>query len=132
MKEPEGPSRRGPVEPDAAGLLRRVRLLELAARRNASGLTGGDWVTSIPGQGLLFHETRKYVAGESAKGHRGWRNLDTYLVPAWNRWHPGVAFGLTDARFHLRQSFMPTTAEVLGLFPQLGLVGIDVTYAGAV
>lgn len=67
MKEPEGPSRRGPVEPDAAELLRRVRLLELAARRNAGGLVGGDWATAIPGQGLLFHETRKYVAGESAR-----------------------------------------------------------------
>lgn len=52
---------------DPSELLRRVRRLELVARRNAGGVVGGDWVTSIPGRGLLFHETRKYVAGESAR-----------------------------------------------------------------
>lgn len=67
MSGPTGASRGIPVEVDPAELLRRVRLLELAARRNAGGRLGGDWVTSIPGQGLLFHETRKYVAGEPAR-----------------------------------------------------------------
>ena len=48
-------------------LLARIRLLELVARRNAAGLLAGDYVTSIPGRGLLFHETRKYVPGEPAR-----------------------------------------------------------------
>lgn len=54
-------------DPRISELLRRVRLLELIARRNAAGLLAGDYVTSIPGRGLLFHETRKYVAGEPAR-----------------------------------------------------------------
>ena len=68
MKRPAG-ARRGDGDGarHPAELLRRVRLLELAARRNAGGLVGGDWVTSIPGRGLLFHETRKYVPGEPAR-----------------------------------------------------------------
>lgn len=53
------------VEP--VELLRRVRTLDLVARRNAAALVSGAYVTSIPGQGMLFHETRKYVAGESAR-----------------------------------------------------------------
>lgn len=48
-------------------LLARVRLLEMVARKNAAGLLSGDYVTTIPGQGLLFHETRKYVPGEPAR-----------------------------------------------------------------
>jgi uncharacterized protein (DUF58 family) len=48
-------------------LLAKVRLLEMVARRNAAGLLAGDYVTTIPGQGLLFHETRKYVQGEPAR-----------------------------------------------------------------
>lgn len=56
-------------DPDSriSELLSRVRLLELMARRNAAGCLAGDYVTSIPGRGLLFHETRKYVPGEPAR-----------------------------------------------------------------
>ena len=59
---------------DGAGvaeLLRRVRILEIAARRNAAGLLAGDWVSAIPGRGLLFREPRKYVAGDPAR-HIDW------------------------------------------------------------
>ncbi len=45
-------------------LLRQIRVLELAARHNAAGLVAGDYLTSIRGQGMVFHETRKYVPGE--------------------------------------------------------------------
>lgn len=48
-------------------LLGEIHRLELIARRNAAGLLAGDYVTSIPGRGLLFHETRKYVPGEPAR-----------------------------------------------------------------
>lgn len=48
-------------------LLRRVRRLEVVARENAAALLAGDYVTSIPGRGLLFREPRKYVAGEDAR-----------------------------------------------------------------
>lgn len=54
-------------EPEVAELLADIRLLELVARHNAAGLLSGDYVTSIPGRGLLFHETRKYVPGEPAR-----------------------------------------------------------------
>lgn len=48
-------------------ILRRVRELELVARKNASGFFGGNYVTSIRGKGLEFHEARKYVFGESVR-----------------------------------------------------------------
>ncbi len=53
--------------PDVSQLLASIRLLELVARRNAAGLLAGDYLTSIPGRGLQFHETRKYVPGEPAR-----------------------------------------------------------------
>ena len=48
-------------------LLRDVRLLELIARRNATGLLAGEYVSAILGSGLVFHEARKYVQGEPAR-----------------------------------------------------------------
>jgi len=50
-----------------ARLLERIRLLELIARRNAAGLLSGDYQTSIRGQGLIFHESRKYLAGDPVR-----------------------------------------------------------------
>lgn len=52
---------------DAIHLLRQVRRLELAARRNAVGLLASDYLTAIPGRGMIFHETRKYVPGEPVR-----------------------------------------------------------------
>ncbi len=58
----------GAAPPDRAPeLLRRVRTLELAARRNAAGPLSGDYLTSIRGRGLVFHESRKYVPGDPAR-----------------------------------------------------------------
>ena len=48
-------------------LLRKVRELELVARRNVSSLLAGNYLTTIPGRGLEFHEARKYVQGESVR-----------------------------------------------------------------
>ena len=48
-------------------LLRDVRLLELIARRNATGLLTGDYASAVLGSGLVFHEARKYVQGEPAR-----------------------------------------------------------------
>jgi len=47
--------------------MRLVHLLELTARKNAVSWLTGDYRTSIKGGGLVFHEARKYVSGESAK-----------------------------------------------------------------
>ncbi len=52
---------------DARQLLRQVQLLELAARRNTANLLTGDYATAILGRGLLFEESRKYVAGQPAR-----------------------------------------------------------------
>ncbi len=52
---------------EITGLLKRVEYLELAARRNAGGLLIGDYQTAIRGQGMIFHETRKYVAGDPVR-----------------------------------------------------------------
>jgi uncharacterized protein (DUF58 family) len=48
-------------------LLRSIRILELAARDNAAGLLTGHYLTSIRGQGMIFHESRKYVPGEPVR-----------------------------------------------------------------
>lgn len=48
-------------------LLRDVHLLELVARRNATGLLAGEYASVILGSGLVFHEARKYVQGEPAR-----------------------------------------------------------------
>jgi|GEM_PF-560174 len=53
--------------PGPGELLRAVRALELVARRNVASLATGDYATSILGRGLVFHEPRKYVAGEPAR-----------------------------------------------------------------
>ncbi|MEM7586637.1 MAG: DUF58 domain-containing protein [Acidobacteriota bacterium] len=45
-------------------LLTRIRELELVARRNVSSLFAGNYLTTIPGRGLDFHEARQYVQGE--------------------------------------------------------------------
>ncbi|HMZ60546.1 MAG TPA: DUF58 domain-containing protein, partial [Leptospiraceae bacterium] len=48
-------------------LLQRVRNLELVGRKNAHSLLNGEYSTKIPGNGLQFHEARKYVSGESIR-----------------------------------------------------------------
>jgi uncharacterized protein (DUF58 family) len=48
-------------------LIKKARELELVANKNAYSILTGDYVTKIPGRGLLFHEARKYVSGESIR-----------------------------------------------------------------
>ncbi len=48
-------------------LLRHVRQLELVGRYHAMGSLRGDYSTAVRGQGLTFHEVRKYSPGESAR-----------------------------------------------------------------
>lgn len=51
----------------AEDLIRRVRHLELAARKNVGGLLAGDWQTTFVGDGLEFHEARRYVEGDPVR-----------------------------------------------------------------
>jgi len=53
--------------PAVSDLLRRVRLLELVARRNAAGPLRGDYLSATRGAGQVFHESRKYVSGEPVR-----------------------------------------------------------------
>ena len=48
-------------------LVHRVRLLELAARKNVGSLLAGDWQTTFVGDGLEFHEARRYVEGDPVR-----------------------------------------------------------------
>ncbi|MCB1143802.1 MAG: DUF58 domain-containing protein [Leptospiraceae bacterium] len=48
-------------------LLKKVRELELIANKNVHSSLSGDYITSIPGKGLQFHEARKYNPGESIR-----------------------------------------------------------------
>ncbi|MBI3394738.1 MAG: DUF58 domain-containing protein [Spirochaetia bacterium] len=50
-----------------ATLLKRVRELELVARQNVSGHYIGQYLTSIRGTGMMFHEARKYVEGDTVR-----------------------------------------------------------------
>ena len=54
-------------EQQIAELIKKVRRLELVARKNASGFFGGNYLTSVRGRGMMFHEARKYVFGESIR-----------------------------------------------------------------
>ena len=51
----------------AEDLIRRVRHLELAARKNVGSLLAGDWQTTFVGDGLEFHEARRYVEGDPVR-----------------------------------------------------------------
>jgi uncharacterized protein (DUF58 family) len=55
------------MQTDVTALLRRIHRLELVARRNAGGILAGDYRTAIRGQGMVFHETRKYVEGDPVR-----------------------------------------------------------------
>lgn len=48
-------------------LLKKTKELELVAQRHAFSLLAGEYVTKIPGRGLMFHEARKYIPGESIR-----------------------------------------------------------------
>ncbi len=52
---------------DLKALLSEVKELEIVARRNVSSLLTGNYLTTIPGRGLEFHEARRYVPGEEVR-----------------------------------------------------------------
>ncbi len=55
------------TDSDLTALLGQVHHLELVARKNAAGVLHGDYQTAIRGRGMVFHETRKYVAGDPVR-----------------------------------------------------------------
>lgn len=48
-------------------LLQQVKELELVAQKNTTGLLAGNYMSTVLGHGLEFHEARKYVYGESIR-----------------------------------------------------------------
>lgn len=52
---------------DVTELLKRVKALELTARRNVTSLVAGDYVTTVRGRGMTFCEARKYVPGDDTR-----------------------------------------------------------------
>lgn len=48
-------------------LLQQVKELELVAQKNTTGLLAGNYMSTVLGHGLEFHEARKYVPGESIR-----------------------------------------------------------------
>jgi uncharacterized protein (DUF58 family) len=48
-------------------VLRRVRRLEIAARRRAAGTLAGRWRSAFRGRGLLFDEVRPYAPGDEVR-----------------------------------------------------------------
>jgi uncharacterized protein (DUF58 family) len=51
----------------AAELARKVRLVELRARRTAGGLVSGAYHSAFKGQGVEFQEVREYVPGDDTR-----------------------------------------------------------------
>jgi uncharacterized protein (DUF58 family) len=51
----------------AAELARKVRLVELRARRIASGMISGAYHSAFKGQGVEFQEVREYVPGDDTR-----------------------------------------------------------------
>jgi uncharacterized protein (DUF58 family) len=48
-------------------LLQQVKELELIAKKNTTGMFAGNYLSTVLGHGLEFHEARKYVQGESIR-----------------------------------------------------------------
>jgi uncharacterized protein (DUF58 family) len=48
-------------------ILKKVHLLELISKKNATSVLDGHYLTEIPGKGTEFKEARKYVNGESIR-----------------------------------------------------------------
>ncbi len=61
-------------------LLSQVRALELVARRNVTSTLSGNYVTSIQGRGMEFHEARRYVVGDPVR-HIDWKMTARLGVP---------------------------------------------------
>lgn len=51
----------------AAELARKVRSVELRARRTAGELISGAYHSAFKGQGMEFQEVREYVAGDDTR-----------------------------------------------------------------
>ena len=51
----------------AAELARKVRMIELRARRIVAGLISGAYHSAFKGQGVEFHEVREYVPGDDTR-----------------------------------------------------------------
>lgn len=52
---------------NTAALLKDVKELELIAKKNTTGLFSGNYISTILGHGMEFHEARQYVDGESIR-----------------------------------------------------------------
>lgn len=70
-----------PTQSPLRSLLREVKELELVARRNVSSLLSGNYLTSIPGRGMEFHEARPYLPGDPDR-HIDW-NMTARLGQPW-------------------------------------------------
>ncbi|OVE82397.1 hypothetical protein BVY03_01010, partial [bacterium K02(2017)] len=55
------------LQTHSLNLLQQVKELELIAKKNTTGLFAGNYISTILGHGLEFHEARKYVQGESIR-----------------------------------------------------------------
>lgn len=51
----------------AAELARKVRRVELRARRASAGVVSGAWHSAFKGRGVEFHEVREYVPGDDVR-----------------------------------------------------------------
>lgn len=49
------------------GLIQQVKELELIAKKNTTGMFAGNYLSTVLGHGMEFHEARKYVEGESIR-----------------------------------------------------------------
>ena len=58
---------RSDTDVSSEDLARAARLLVVRARREASGLFAGNYVSAFRGGGLEFDESRPYVAGDDIR-----------------------------------------------------------------
>jgi uncharacterized protein (DUF58 family) len=66
-----GPAAAAPADEDLRALLKRVRQIELRARKRVSAATSGAWHSRFKGRGMAFSESRAFADGDDPR-HVDW------------------------------------------------------------
>jgi uncharacterized protein (DUF58 family) len=114
---------------DEREILKRVRALEIAARRNVTSLYTGNYLTTVRGSGMEFHEARHYVHGDPER-HIDWNmtaRLDEPFVRTYLEEREREVFIAVDVSASMHAGWQERTKLELALelAATLGLSAIE-------